>query len=62
MLHIDRVQTEMEVLPEAEGRREPGARASVALLNDPAFRERLRAVVLEILRDHVRQLERQGDL
>ena len=64
MLRIDRVKTEMEVLPRsgpsaAESGTSGGLVPGQAAF-DPALKERLRDVVMEILRDHFRQLERRG--
>jgi hypothetical protein len=63
MLRIDRVKTEMEVLASGEpaAAASPAAGASVVeLLSDPRARERLKEMVLEVLRDHLRALERRG--
>lgn len=63
MLRIDRVKTEMEVLPSGDsapaGASAPGASAA-ELFSDPRARERLKELVLEVLRDHLRALERRG--
>jgi hypothetical protein len=62
MLRIDRVKTEMEVLPSGEaGGATAAAPANTAeLLADPRARERLKEVVLDVLREHLRALERGG--
>ena len=63
MLRIDRVKTEMEVLPSGDA---AGSTAAVAatgtaeLLADPRSRERLKEIVLDVLREHLRALERGG--
>jgi hypothetical protein len=63
MLQIDRVQAEMEILP---GAGELGGSSVPPLLPganlDPAARQRLSELVLEALRDHLRELERRGTL
>jgi hypothetical protein len=63
MLRIDRVKTEMEVLASDGTGSTPAASANVGVaevLSDPQARERLKEVVLEVLRDHLRALERGG--
>jgi hypothetical protein len=64
LLRIDRVKTEMEVLPREgpsyAGSATPGGLVAGQLAYDPALKERLRDVVLEVLREHFRQLERRG--
>jgi hypothetical protein len=63
MLRIDRVKTELEVLPSGDSTPAPHSGAgtsSAELLADPRMRERLRDMVLEVLRDHLRALERRG--
>jgi len=63
MLRIDRVKTEMEVLPaqsEAGAVAAPRSAGVAELLGDPRARERFKALVLEVLRDHLRALERRG--
>ena len=64
MLRIDRVKTEMEVLPSGGGTGSaPSAAANTGVaevLADPRSRERLKEMVLEVLRDHLRALERGG--
>ena len=52
MLRIDRVHTEMELLP-SSSRTSDGAALD---------RQELRRVVLEVLRDELRELERRGAL
>jgi hypothetical protein len=64
MLRIDRVKTEMEILPSGDAAgRAPSTSATsgtALLLSDPQARERLKEMVLEVLRDHLRSLERRG--
>ena len=66
MLTIDRVNVQMDVLSSsptsASG---PGANAgpsAMALLGDPIMKQRLKEIVLEVLRDELRELERSGML
>jgi len=63
MLHIDRVSTEMDVLPTA-GAPAPGAPAvaadPAAILSDPKARDQIKEMVLDVLREHLRELERAG--
>ena len=62
MLRIDRVRAEMDVLPgtdpahPTEGLEEPSTKPEGGL----GDREHIRDIVLEVLRDHFRQLERRG--
>lgn len=64
MLRIDRVKTEMEVLPGGSAAAASSStappRSASDLLADPAARDRLKEIVLEVLRDHLRALERRG--
>jgi hypothetical protein len=61
MLHIDRVHAQMEVLPGANtGAASPAGATPEPL--DPNARRRLSEIVLEVLHEHVRALERQGAL
>jgi hypothetical protein len=66
MIHIDRVRTEMEVLSGSTGdARTAASDDASALLGsaaDPAARRRLSELVLDVLREHVRELERRGTL
>jgi hypothetical protein len=61
VIHIDRVRTNVDVVGDrtADAAR---AQASVptAVGLDPVSRARFRALVLEVLRDHLRDLDRQG--
>jgi len=58
MLHIDRVNAEMDLRP-ASGSGESPAAPTVARADEQS-RERIRALVREALRDELRELERQG--
>jgi len=61
MLRIDRVNTEMDVLPQAAAPAVTTSHSSSeAALSDPRSRERIKELVLEALRDHLRELQRQG--
>ncbi len=60
MLRIDRVATEMDVLPPPPPAPSRPSDPTAETLADPRLRERLRELVIEALRDHLRQLERQG--
>ena len=64
MLRIDRVKTEMEVLPSGDAagstRAAAAATGSFELLADPRARERFKEMILDVLRDHLRALERGG--
>ena len=61
MLRIDRVKTDMDILPSA-GAPAPASPHSdaAALLADARARERIKELVLEALREHLRELERRG--
>lgn len=63
MLRIDRVKTEMDVLPQG-GPAAPAAaetaRVPSETLGDPRAREHIKELVLEALREHLRDLERRG--
>ena len=66
MLHIDRVNTEMEVLQRstagpAESPEGPGLVPGQPAF-DPQMKERMRDVVMDVLKDHLRELERRGTL
>ena len=64
MLQIDRVHSEVELVPGEEPTVATGAAQAELLLrlleHDPAARRRLRALVLEVLRDELRELQRRG--
>lgn len=62
MLRIDRVTTEMEVLTAGDTAAPLASSSSGAaqVLSDPRMRERFKELVLEVLRDHLRSLERGG--
>jgi len=62
-LHIDRVQTEMEISPDAVAPQE-NARAAHALdgrsqASDAVLKERLRPIVIEIIQEELDKLRRQ---
>ena len=61
MLRIDRVRTDMEIQasPATSAAASPRADAAL-LLADAGARERVKELVLEVLREHLRELERQG--
>lgn len=63
MLRIDRVKTELEALPQG-GPAAPGgpeaARTPSEILADPRARDRIKELVVEALREHLRDLERRG--
>jgi hypothetical protein len=58
VLNIDRIDTQMEILPGppsgGPARPEPGGRDQFLA------REEFRVAVLDVLRDHLRKLERSG--
>jgi len=58
-LHIDRVQAEMHLLRKPDDAAPPGVRADDGESRD-ALARRLRPIVIDILRDHLRDLERRG--
>jgi hypothetical protein len=60
-LQIDRVETEMDVLPAGErGAAGPGARGQTGWAGtDAALKERLRRIVLEILNEELERLRRR---
>jgi hypothetical protein len=63
MLRIDRVETQMDLLPSPTAAATGASRAQEkpsAVLADPAARERLKVLVLEVLDEHLRELERRG--
>ena len=61
MIQIDRVNTGVELMrsPAREAPALPPPESAAGTL-DPASRERFRDLVLEVLRDHLRDLERRG--
>jgi hypothetical protein len=63
VIQIDRVRTNVDVVgsqtSEGPARSEPAMSAAVF---DGASRERFRDFVLDVLRDHLRDLERRGVL
>jgi hypothetical protein len=61
MLRIDRVKTDVEILPSNGAPSPPSPRSdAAALLADARARERIKELVLEALREHLRELERRG--
>jgi hypothetical protein len=58
MLHIDRVNAEMDLRP--TGSSDQASTAPAVARADEQSRERIRALVREALRDELRELERQG--
>jgi len=61
MLRIDRVKTDLEILPSNGAAAPPAPRSdAAALLADARARERIKELVLEALREHLRELERRG--
>jgi len=62
MLRIDRVTAQMDLLPSngANATGSTGRLDAAAVLADPQARERLKELVREALRDHLRELERRG--
>ena len=61
MIHIDRVNADLEVLRSPAGG-PPAPAAPAAPAADARAMERLRVVVMEVLREHLRDLERRGVL
>ena len=63
MLRIDRVNAQVDILPGTG--QTPGAGAAAppsaaTILADPQTRERIKELVQEALREHLRELERRG--
>jgi hypothetical protein len=63
VIHIDRVRANVDVVggQGGDGRPRPEPALSIADL-DRVSRDRFRDLVLEVLRDHLRDLERRGVL
>lgn len=67
MLQIDRVHSEVDIVP-GEGAPASAHSAATAesllrmLEDDPAARRRVRGLVLEVLREELRELEQRGRL
>lgn len=61
MIHIDRVNAEVEVMrsPAPGGAMEPAASHTAATIDAHAM-DRLQRMVMEVLREHLRDLERRG--
>ena len=61
MLRIDRVTADMDVVSRSPDSAAPAARTdALAVLSDPQAREPIKALVREVLREQLRELERQG--
>lgn len=62
MLRIDRVRAEVDVLPESEAAEPAGMPETASAVEGGRAddREWIRDIVLEVLRDQLRQLERRG--
>jgi hypothetical protein len=59
VIHIDRVNADVEVLRSpAAGVAEPAGPTGLAL--DAVSMERLQRIVMDVLREHLRDLERRG--
>jgi hypothetical protein len=58
VLNIDRVDMQMDVLPEAPGGR--GQAGPPPASSPPLTKEQFRVAVLDVLRAHLRELERSG--
>lgn len=63
MIHIDRVNADVEVLrsPADLDAIEPAGTSTVPML-DALSMDRLHRIVMEVLREHLRDLERRGVL
>jgi hypothetical protein len=59
VLNIDRVDMQMDVLPEMPGGRGQAGPPPLAS-SPPLTKEQFRVAVLDVLRDHLRELERSG--
>lgn len=60
MLHIDRVSAQVDLLPADRSAASETPSHVTATSTDAAHRERLKALVFEVLQDHLRELERRG--
>jgi hypothetical protein len=60
VIHIDRVRTNVDVVGDRTAEATPPAPMPLAMTVDPVSRARFRDLVLEVLRDHLRDLDRQG--
>jgi len=62
MIFIDRVTTDVELTegPAAERPEPPAPPSATAGVFHPESRSRFRDLVLDVLRDHLRDLERRG--
>jgi hypothetical protein len=65
MLQIDRVKSDIEIVPGDEPPAAANSGASVDVLlrmleRDPSSRMRLRSLVLDVLREELQELERRG--
>ena len=59
MLNIDRVDMQMDILPGSPRAGSPAGPPPPAS-SPPLTREQFRLAVLDVLRDHLRELERSG--
>jgi len=61
VIHIDRVTTDVEVLrsPATGSAMDPGTGSSSGMENGIST-DRLRHMIMEVLREHLRDLERRG--
>jgi hypothetical protein len=60
MLHIDRVSAQVDLLPSDQSATRDLPSTGGPAVVDGGNRERLKALVFEVLRDHLRELERRG--
>ena len=58
-VYIDRVETELDVLPTAAPRAAGAAAVPVPGAADPALKERLRPIVMQILQEELDRLRRK---